>query len=94
MRMFAHICFLMISLLVAGCSNQPKGAGKADAVQQLLEQVIEYQMFVEGGTFMLGDVGRPSGAPYVTLTDFSRPAVEVSIDSYSISRYETTWGGK
>jgi formylglycine-generating enzyme required for sulfatase activity len=56
------------------------------------KQALDNQVFVEGGAFMLGDVGRSDGTPYVTLTDFSRPAVEVSIDSYSISRYETTWG--
>ena len=84
--------FLAVSVLLTGCGGTLKHNNTSKVVQQLLEQAIANQVFVEGGTFMLGDVGRPNGAPYVTLIDFSRPAVEVSIDSYSISRYETTWG--
>jgi formylglycine-generating enzyme required for sulfatase activity len=61
-------------------------------MQRVLDKAIENQVFVEGGTFILGDIGRADGTPYVTLTDFSRPAVEVRVDGYSISRYETTWG--
>ena len=85
-------CLLIIATLASGCGNLLSGTGDSEAVQQVVKQALENQVFVEGGTFMLGDVGRSNGAPYVTLTDFSRPAVEVSIDSYSISRYETTWG--
>ena len=86
------LCASITSLVFVGCSQWPGGGREPDEVQQLLEQAIANQVFVEGGTFMLGDVGRPGGAPYVTLIDFSRPAVEVRIDSYSISRYETMWG--
>ena len=86
------LCASITSLVFVGCSQWPGGAREPNKVQPLLEQAIANQVFVEGGTFMLGDVGRPNGAPYVTLESFSRPAVEVSIDSYSISRYETTWG--
>ena len=52
---------------------------------------ISNQLFVKGGEFKLGDVGAADGSPYVTLTDFAQPAVDVRIDSFSISRYETTW---
>lgn len=86
------VWLLTIPALQTGCGGVLSDTSKSGAVQQLLEQAIENQLFVEGGTFMLGDVGRPSGSPYVTLTDFSRPVVQVSVDSYSISRYETTWG--
>lgn len=96
MRLHAHrydaICVSITTLIVVGCSNWFDGVREPDAVQKVLEQAIENQVFVEGGTFILGDVGRPNGSPYVTLTDFSRPAVKVSVDSYSISRHEATWG--
>lgn len=82
---------LAIPGLVASCGG-PLSGGEPAAVTRVVERAIKNQVFVEGGMFRLGDVGRPTGAPYVTLTDFSRPAVEVSIDSFSISRYETTWG--
>ena len=68
------------------------GNGSADAVSRVKQKAIENLVFVEGGTFKLGDVGHPNGSPYVVLTDHARPAVDVSVDSYSISKYETTWG--
>ncbi|PPI83782.1 hypothetical protein KEHDKFFH_12045 [Marinobacter maroccanus] len=71
------------------------GLGGTDgdsSVSRVVENAIENQVFVEGGEFELGDVGRPDGSAYVTLVDHSRPAIEVKVDSYSISRYETTWG--
>jgi formylglycine-generating enzyme required for sulfatase activity len=83
---------LTTSTLISGCGGLLGDISESEAEQQVIEEAVENQVFVEGGTFMLGDVGRPNGAPYVTLTDFSRPAFEVNIDSYSISRYETTWG--
>lgn len=91
-RRYDVICVSITTLFVVGCGNQFDGVPEPDTVQKVLEQAIENQVFVEGGTFILGNVGRSNGSPYVTLTDFSCPAVEVSIDSYSISRYETTWG--
>lgn len=59
--------------------------------ERIVEQAREQQIFIEGGTFMMGDVGALDGAPYVTLTDSSRPPFKVTLDSYSISKYETTW---
>jgi formylglycine-generating enzyme required for sulfatase activity len=86
------VCLLAAFALLAACGGLVGGTDKLTATQELVEKAVENQLFVKGGTFILGDVGRPDGSPYVTLTNFSRPAVEVSIDSYSISRYETTWG--
>ncbi|WP_144823611.1 formylglycine-generating enzyme family protein [Marinobacter piscensis] len=80
-----------VPALTAGCGGLLNGKVESEAAQKIATQAIENQVFVKGGKFILGDVGRPNGSPYVTLTAFSRPAVEVSIDSYSISRYETTW---
>lgn len=56
------------------------------------KRVLENLVFIEGGTFELGDVGNQEGVPYISLTDHARPTVEVRVDSYSISKYETTWG--
>ncbi len=67
-------------------------AGEDSSVSRIVEEAINDQVFVEGGKFELGDVGRPDGSAYVTLVNSSRPVNEVKVDSYSISRYETTWG--
>ena len=78
-------CLIASSALISGCVEE-------SAVSHLVELAIDNQVFVQGGEFALGDVGKPDGTPYVTLTDHSRPVVNVRIDSYSISRFETTWG--
>lgn len=87
-----RVWLLIVLSMASGCSGSSNKSVESIAVKRLVEQAIENQVFVEGGTFRLGDIGHPNGRPYVTLTDFSRPAVEISVDSYSISRYETTWG--
>lgn len=78
-------CLVVVQALISGC-------GEDEVVSQVLKQAIDNQVFVQGGEFALGDVGKPDGTPYVTLTDHSRPVVNVRIDSYSVSRFETTWG--
>ncbi|OJT01017.1 formylglycine-generating enzyme family protein [Marinobacter nauticus] len=78
-------CLVVVQVFISGC-------GEDDPVSLVLEQATDNQVFVKGGEFVLGDIGKPDGSPYVTLTDHSRPVVKVRVDSYSISRYETTWG--
>src|SRR6056297_307647 len=82
---------LVVVLATSLTACERFGNGSTDAVSRIKQKAIENLVFVEGGTFELGDVGRPNGSPYVVLTDHARPTVEVSIDSYSISKYETTW---
>jgi len=86
------LCLLTTSALTTGCGELLGESDKSANAPKIIKQAIKNQVFVDGGTFMLGDVGDANGAAYVTLTEFSRPAVQVSIDNYSISRYETTWG--
>lgn len=78
-------CLVVVQVFISGC-------GEDDPVSLVLEQATDNQVFVKGGEFVLGDIGKPDGSPYVILTDHSRPVVKVRVDSYSISRYETTWG--
>jgi len=82
---------LVVVLAASLTACERLGNGSADAASRIKQKAIENLVFVEGGTFKLGDVGHPNGSPYVVLTDHARPAVEVSVDSYSISKYETTW---
>ncbi|WP_227546000.1 formylglycine-generating enzyme family protein [Marinobacter fonticola] len=86
---------MLTTSLLAGCANSDPGpqatAAEMDAVTQRAQDNL---VFVEGGTFILGDVGELKGRPYLGLShnDDSKPPVNVSLDSYSISKYETTWG--
>ena len=83
---------LLVLLATSLSACEGFGNGSADAVSRIKQKAIENLVFVDGGAFKLGDVGHPNGSPYVVLTDHARPAVDVSVDSYSISKYETTWG--
>ncbi|MFO7528443.1 MAG: SUMF1/EgtB/PvdO family nonheme iron enzyme [Marinobacter sp.] len=79
----------IVSTALVACGGVTNGEDKTQSV--IVQNAVSNQVFVEGGDFELGDVGRPDGSPYVTLTDYARPTVDVRVDSYSISRYETTW---
>ncbi|MFD0992319.1 formylglycine-generating enzyme family protein [Tenacibaculum geojense] len=48
--------------------------------QQIINQAKENFVFVEGGTFIMGENNTPIA-----------PEHEVTLSSYSISKYETTW---
>lgn len=83
---------LFLSSLLIACGSLSGDEEWPKSAKTIVNQAVDNQVFVKGGSFQLGDVGRPDGSPYMTLTDHARPPVEVQIDSYSISRYETTWG--
>ncbi|WP_242674572.1 formylglycine-generating enzyme family protein [Marinobacter halodurans] len=81
------------SLLLWGCSNADTGPKVTTAeIDEVTNRALENLVFIEGSTFMLGDVGVLKGRPYTVLDDNNKPPVKVSLDNYSISKYETTWG--
>lgn len=77
-----------------GCSGNAGQHHEIDeqAVKEVVSRAKANMVFVEGGAFTLGDLGFRNGARYTGLTDASIPPVDVTIDSFSISKYETTWG--
>lgn len=93
----ANIEKLIVCATIAllGC-DVPHGKGAQEVTYKnstsAVEAALRNQVFVEGGTFMLGDVGSAEGVPYTPSTDNNKPPIEVTLDSFSISRYETTWG--
>lgn len=82
---------ILVSLMMVVCAGSKASSRQGESAEPTVQRAIRNQVFVEGGSFKLGDVGHPNGSPYVVLTDHARPVVEVSIDSFSISKYETTW---
>ncbi|GGC17277.1 formylglycine-generating enzyme family protein [Pseudoduganella buxea] len=69
-----------------------KGSIK-ERVARLKKKVIADLIFVEGGTFMMGDFGvlwSPEKLPY-SFDVTSRPVHEVTLSSFSISKYKTTY---
>lgn len=80
--------------LMSGCSGSTEQPREVDelAIKEVVNRAKTDMVFVEGGAFTLGDLGLRKEARYTVLTDSSIPPVDVTIDSFSISRYETTWG--
>ncbi len=64
-----------------------------ERVARLKKKVVADLIFVEGGTFMMGDFGvlwSPEKLPY-SFDITSRPVHDVTLSSFSISKYKTTY---
>ncbi len=60
-------------------------------VADLINKSLDDMVFVEGGTFMMGDAGDPeNGLPW-TIWKNNKPAHKVTLDSYYIGKYEITY---
>lgn len=83
--------FGIVALFVSGCSSSELPKPTPEELEQVVRTAQNNLVHVEGGSFLLGDVGTPDGRYYTVLKDDNKPAIEVTLDSYSIGRYETTW---
>ncbi|MBH85135.1 MAG: hypothetical protein CL604_06265 [Alteromonadaceae bacterium] len=68
---------------------------KQQAVTELVVRALDNMVFVEGGSFMMGEFGVPCepGSDDVCMSDFDKSndhAHKVVLDDYSLSAYETT----
>lgn len=59
-------------------------------IDALIDRTYEQMVFVEGGEFLMGDIMHDG--LYSTWGDDNKPAVKVSLDSYSIGAYEVSYG--
>jgi len=62
-------------------------------VKALMDKTLKNLKFVEGGSFQMGDFGplhSPDKLPYSPATN-NKPAHMVSVDSFSMSAYKTTY---
>lgn len=62
-------------------------------VRALLDKTLKNLRFVEGGSFQMGDFG-PLHAPdklYYSFSTDNKPAHKVTLDSFSMSAYKTTY---
>ena len=97
------VLFLGLILLTA-CSRpsvaQDDRTGHTDPeIQSLIERTYKNMIFVEGGSFMMGDPGDELVAAfgddaffYYLPCEDNRPAHQVRLDSYYLGRYEITYG--
>ena len=88
-RLFVFVAALMT--LLTNCTAQ--NGITPEEKQWLIDKTKESLVFVEGGTFMMGDVGYiDSNGVHQSFTGdpTCQPVHEVTLDSYSIMKYEVS----
>ncbi len=67
--------------------------GNPKNVQKVIDKAVDNLVFVKGGSFMMGDGGYLYKGNKVHWSPWSDnfPAHKVTLDSYSISKYEVTF---
>ncbi|MFF7709113.1 SUMF1/EgtB/PvdO family nonheme iron enzyme [Pseudomonas sp. NPDC007930] len=94
-------CFVGITtaVTISGC-NYPQAARPdtaapevdAQRIRRVLDQLTDELVWVQGGTFIMGDYGVHYGQKkgYVDINESSKPTHEVELSSYSISKFKIT----
>ncbi|HHR5880709.1 TPA: formylglycine-generating enzyme family protein [Providencia alcalifaciens] len=76
-----------------GCDHTPTAEQQKQA-QQLINDSLQNMVFIEGGTFLMGDFGSghdgKSTLPYSLGTD-NKFVHDVTLDNFSLSKYRVTW---
>ncbi|EJD6412136.1 SUMF1/EgtB/PvdO family nonheme iron enzyme, partial [Providencia rettgeri] len=80
--------------LLTGCDQQLTPE-QENQKQQLINDSLHNMVFIEGGTFLMGDFGSghdgKSTLPY-SLGKDNKFVHNVTLDSFSLSKYRVTWG--
>ncbi len=77
----------------SSAANSASGAASGAKVQALLEKARRNLVFVQGGSFQMGDIGpiaSPEKLPYTSAQN-NKPLHKVTLDSFSMSAYKTTY---
>ncbi len=92
------IQFSLVSVVLSGCGREtdvePVMAPNVEraAIDEFVSRVVGYQVYVEGGKYLMGDFGAEFGAQKIQYdTDKnSKPLHEVELSSFSISKFKVT----
>ncbi|EPL9569165.1 formylglycine-generating enzyme family protein [Providencia rettgeri] len=88
-----HGAILLAGLgLLTGCDQQLT-AEQESQKQQLVNDSRNNMVFIEGGSFMMGDFGGHDGRstrPYTVEQD-NKAFHKVTLDSFSLAKYPVTW---
>ncbi len=91
---------LVILFAITACNAGGKKEGEANetetAVRELMEESLKNMVFVQGGSFMMGDyvhipISEGRYPAYWSHGMDSKPAHKVTLDSFHIGRYEVTF---
>ena len=92
----------LMTLVLAACGDGSANSqedhqatpGNDQAVKALIKRTMDNLVFVEGGSFQMGDFGpidpKAEGLPYSADMD-NKPLHEVTLDSFSISAYQVSY---
>ncbi|GLR10603.1 hypothetical protein GCM10007905_33230 [Mixta theicola] len=92
---------LIAPLLISACDNATSATSAvvpeqrqqhSAELQNMIRQVKNNLVFVEGGNFLMGDFGKKYGPEKIQLDTEkdSKPLHKITLSSYSISKYKTT----
>lgn len=81
---------LGFAVSLAGCLPGSSAEHDEEVLAAFIERAKAQMVFVEGGTFLMGDQPSERGL-YHTFGEDNKPAVEVTLDSYSIGAYEISY---
>jgi len=94
-RLLVLMCSLSVTMTWAGslAATVPQGDAIAGRIQGLLRKSVEDLIFVQGGSFKMGDFGQVHSADRLPYTGQSEalPLHEVELDGFSIGRYKVTY---
>ncbi|AQZ95371.1 formylglycine-generating enzyme family protein [Halopseudomonas phragmitis] len=95
----AITALLCSATLLYGCQESSRAAKALDLqprIAELTSRAINNLVFIEGGTFIMGDFGAVGEdgvwRPYFPPTIEEDQPHEVTLSSYSLSQHKTTWG--
>jgi sulfatase modifying factor 1 len=93
-----HLHLLLVCLLLTACVKAQPIKAKVPKYQPLVDRTLKNMVFVEGGSYMMGDPGdelvRAYGDQafkyYLPCQD-NKPAHKVTLDSFYIGKFEVTY---
>ena len=98
MRAYLNISLVLVASAIAGCgqevSSNVASAPQVDPerVEAFVEKVVERQVYVEGGKYLMGDFGAEYGLEKIQYDadGNSKPLHEVQLSSFSMSKFKVT----
>uniref|UniRef100_UPI00258CE4C9 formylglycine-generating enzyme family protein n=1 Tax=uncultured Acinetobacter sp. TaxID=165433 RepID=UPI00258CE4C9 len=95
------VIFLFSTLALSACAKPTETSTKAaqpsaelqQKIQKLVEKTKKNMIFVEGGSFMMGDFGHVTRKDKLPITGLyaAMPLHKVTLDNFSLNAYKTTF---
>ncbi|UTL92853.1 formylglycine-generating enzyme family protein [Pseudomonas fluorescens] len=98
MRRYLSIGLVMVATALGGCGQEVKSSMVAvpqvdnEKLAVFIEKIVEQQVYVEGGKYLMGDFGAEYGPEKIQYDANvnSKPLHEVELSSFSISKFKVT----